>query len=168
MSSTAPSAEALQRLFLAPGAPLGQEWLQTSKIPLSADSLHLLILASQAPPAAKARSVYGHGCTARQMHKVSGTYWSPGLELADHIKQVSKCLNPVLMLAPLARMDTLRCTLVDGIILVTQQFAKDGTLTPPYIMVVAAPAQATLGSVSAMDPPGFAYSDFWDESVLSP
>jgi hypothetical protein len=52
--------------------------------------------------------------------------------------------------------------------LVTQQFAKDGTFTPPpYITVVAAPALATLGSVLATDPLGFGYSDFWDKSVLS-
>jgi hypothetical protein len=102
MTSTEPSAKALQRLFLAPGAPLGQAWLETSKIPLSADSLHLLTLASQVPPATKARSVYGHGRTARQMHKVSGTYWSPGLELTDCIKQESKRLNPGPMLAPIA------------------------------------------------------------------
>jgi hypothetical protein len=131
MTSIEPSAEALKRLFLEPGAPLGQAWLQTSKIPLSADSLHLLTLASRVPPAAKARNVYGHGRTARQMHKVSGTYWSPGLELADRIKQESKRLNPIPMLAPLARMDMLRCDSVGGILLVTQQFAKDGTFTPP-------------------------------------
>jgi hypothetical protein len=72
------------------------------------------------------------------------------------------------MLAPLAWMDTLRCNSVGGIILVTQQFAKDGIFTPPPITVVAAAALATLGSLSATDPPGFAYSDFWDEYVLSP
>jgi hypothetical protein len=160
MSSIEPSAAALKRLFLDPGAPLGQAWLQMSKILLSTDSLHLLALASQVPPAAKARNVYGHGRTARQMHKVSGTYWSPGLELADHIKQESQRLNSIQMLVPLARMDTLRCDSVGGILLVTQQFAKDGTVTSPYITVVAAPALATLGSVSATD-------DFRDESVLS-
>jgi hypothetical protein len=120
MTSIEPSAEALQRLFLAPGAPLAQAWLQTSKIPLSADSSHLLTIALQVPPAAKARSVYGHGRTARQMHKVSGTYWSPGLELTDRTKQESKPLNHIPMLAPLARMDTLRCNSVGGILLVTQ------------------------------------------------
>jgi hypothetical protein len=72
------------------------------------------------------------------------------------------------MLLPLARMDMLRCDSVGGIILVTQQFAKDGTFTPPYIKVIAAPALATLGSVSVTDLPGFAYSDFWDKSILSP
>ena len=34
--------------------------------------------------------------------------------------------------------------------------------------MVAAPALATLGSVLTTDPSGFAYSDFWDKSVLSP
>jgi hypothetical protein len=72
------------------------------------------------------------------------------------------------MLAPLARMDMLRCDSVGGILLVTQQFAKDGSFTPHRdSTVVAAPALATLGSVSATDLPGCAYSDFWDESVLS-
>jgi hypothetical protein len=168
MTSTEPAAAALQRLYLAPGAPLGQAWLQTSKIPLSTDSLHLLAIASQVPPAAKARSVYGHGRTGRQMHKVSGMYWTPGQELVARIQQESKRLNPLLVLDPLARLEMLRRDSVGGILLVTQQFAKDGTSTPPYITVVAAPAVATLGAFSAEDPPGFAYSEFWDESVLSP
>jgi hypothetical protein len=58
-------------------------------------------------------------------------------------------------------MDKLRWDPVSGILLVTQQFAKDGTFTPPYITVVATTALATLGSVWAQDPLGFAYSDFW-------
>jgi hypothetical protein len=111
MTSIEPSAAALKGLFLDPGAPLSQAWLQTSKIWLLADSLHLLALALQIPPAAKARNVYGHGRTARQMHKVSSKYWSPGLELADPIKQESQHLNPVTMLAPLAPRDTLCCDL---------------------------------------------------------
>jgi hypothetical protein len=168
MTATETSAAALQRLFLDPGAPLGQAWLQMSQIPLSPDSLHLLTLASQVPPAAKARSVYGHGRTGRQMHKVSGTYWAPGLEMVARIKQESTRLNPTPELDPLARLEMLRCDSVGGILLVTQQFATDGTSTPPYITVVAAPALASLGSFSATDPPGFAYSEFWDESVLSP
>jgi hypothetical protein len=167
MVSIETSAEALQRLFLAPGAPLGQAWLQTSKIPLLVNSLHLLTLATQVAPAAKARSVYRHGRKARQMHKISGTHWSPGLELANCIKQESKRLNPIPMLAALAWMHTLRCNLAGGIILVIQQFAKDNTFTPLYITVVAVPTIATLGSVLAADPPGFACSDFWDKSVLS-
>jgi hypothetical protein len=168
MTSIEPSAAALKRLFLHPGAPLGQAWLQTSKISLPADSLHFLVLALQVPPAAKARNVYGHGRMARQMHKVSSKYWSPGLELAERIKQESQRLNHIPMLAGLAWMDKLCCNPAGGILLVTQQFAKDGTLTPPYITVIAAPALATLGYVVAMDPPGFVYSDFWDNSVLSP
>jgi hypothetical protein len=62
----------------------------------------------------------------------------------------------------------LRCDLVGGLLLVTQQFVADGTFTLPYITVVAAPALAFLGSFLATDPPGFAYSDFWDKSNLSP
>ena len=105
MTATEPSAAALQHLFLAPGPPLGQAWLQMSQIPLSADSLHLLTLASQVPPAAKARSVYGHSRMTRQMHKVSCTYWAPGLEMAARIKQESTRLNPTPALDLFARLD---------------------------------------------------------------
>ena len=94
------------------------------------------------------------------MHKVSGTYWAPGLEMVTCIKQESTHLNPIPELDPLAQLDMLHCDLVGGILLVTQHFAPDGTSTPPYITVAAAPALATLGSFLATDPPGFAYSKF--------
>jgi hypothetical protein len=93
----------------------------------------------------------------------------PGLELAAHIKQESKHLNLFPMLDPIAPLAMWHCDLVGGLLLVTQQFAKDSTFAPPYITVlVAALTLATLGSFLVMDPPSFAYSDFWDDSLLCP
>jgi hypothetical protein len=51
------------------------------------------------------------------------------------------------------------------LLLVTQQFAPDGTSLEPYIMVVAAPALATLGLVDATSPPRYSYLDFLDDMV---
>jgi hypothetical protein len=80
MMSIEPSAEASQHLFLTPGAPLGQAWLQTSQILFSNNSLPLSTLVLKAPPATKARSVYEHGHMARQIHMVSGMCWTPGVD----------------------------------------------------------------------------------------
>jgi hypothetical protein len=102
------------------------------------------------------------------MHKVSGTYWAPGPELVAQNKQDFSRLSPHPLPDPLVQVNMLCCDLAGGLPLVAQQFTKDSTFTPPYITVVAAPALATLGSFSATDPPGFAYSDFWDDSILSP
>jgi hypothetical protein len=57
---------------------------------------------------------------------------------------------------------------VGGLLIVTTQFTKEGTETAPYITVVAAPSQATLGTLDSTFPPGHTYSDFWDDDVLSP
>jgi hypothetical protein len=73
MSSNEIPAETLSRLFLVPEAPLGQTWLQSASSPVSAESLHGLILASNTPLVVKARLMYGHFHTASsQMHKVAG------------------------------------------------------------------------------------------------
>jgi hypothetical protein len=61
MSSVSPAHEVLKHLFLAEDALLGQTWFQTTCIPLSADSLHHLVLASKIPSVVKARDVYGLG-----------------------------------------------------------------------------------------------------------
>jgi hypothetical protein len=74
MSSNEPTAEVLERLFLAPDAPLGAAWLQSAIIPLSHGSLHHLVLTSNIPLIIQARSSHGHFCMAGQMHKVSGLH----------------------------------------------------------------------------------------------
>jgi hypothetical protein len=61
----------------------------------------------------------------------------------------------------MARLTSLRLEAVGGILLV-------GTLSDPYIVVVAAPALATLGLVDTTNPPGSSFLDFWDDTVLSP
>jgi hypothetical protein len=87
MSTNAPSAEALQHLFLAPEAPFGDVWLLSACIPFSDDSLQDLVLASKIPSIAKARSTYGHFRTASQMPKETGMYWKPDQELASYLQQ---------------------------------------------------------------------------------
>jgi hypothetical protein len=52
--------------------------------------------------------------------------------------------------------------------LVTQQSAPDGKKTEPYITVVAAPSLATLGMGDENPPLGLSFSDFWDDTVLTP
>jgi hypothetical protein len=59
MSSVSPAPEVLKRLFLAQDALLGQTWLQTTCIPLSADLLNHLVLASKIPLVVKARDTSG-------------------------------------------------------------------------------------------------------------
>jgi hypothetical protein len=71
MSYVSPAPEVLQHLFLAKDALLGQTWLRTTRILLSADILHHLVLTSKIPPVVKARDVYGHFCTACQSDEQS-------------------------------------------------------------------------------------------------
>jgi hypothetical protein len=51
---------------------------------------------------------------------------------------------------------------------VTKQFFIDGSSSPPYITIVAAPTLAPLGQFSTQNPLGFNIDDYWDESVLEP
>jgi hypothetical protein len=53
MSSVAPVPEVFQRLFLATGAPMGQTWLLSTRIPLTELALHRQALASKVPLVAK-------------------------------------------------------------------------------------------------------------------
>jgi hypothetical protein len=132
MSTNAPSAEALQRLFLDPDAPLGHAWLLSARIPFSDDSLQNLVLASKIPSLAKARTTYGHFRTASQMHKETGTYWKPDPELASHLQQEPRRLNPLVKQDIIARLASLRKEAIGGVLLVTQHYAKDGTTSAPY------------------------------------
>jgi hypothetical protein len=167
MSSTAPAPEVFNRLFLAADAPMGQTWLLSTRIPLSDEALHYRALASKVPSVAKARDAYGHFRTANQMNKVPGRYWQPNPDLTNLLEQTSKLLNPHSMPTTMGRLSSLRSDAIGGILLVTQQYAPDGTTSEPYITVVAAPAMATLGSLDDSNPPGYSFSDFWDDAVLS-
>jgi hypothetical protein len=68
----------------------------------------------------------------------------------------------------MARLITLPSEAVCGILLVTQQFVPDGISSEAYITVVTSSALATLGLVNVTNPPGYSYSDFWDNTVLQP
>ncbi len=94
MSSVAPVPEVFQRLFLATHALMGQTWLLSTSLMLTELALHREALALKAPLDAKVRDVYGHFCTASQMNKVPGRYWSPAPDLSTSIQQHSKLLNP--------------------------------------------------------------------------
>jgi hypothetical protein len=147
MSSVAPVPEVFQRLFLATDAPMGKTWLLSTRIQLMELALHRQALASKVPLVAKARDAYGYFRTASQMNKVPGWYWKPEPDLSTSIQQHSKLLSPQPVPTFLACLIRLSSEAVDGILLVTQQFAPDGTKTERYyITVVAAPSLATSGT----------------------
>jgi hypothetical protein len=164
MSSVAPVPEVCQLLFLATDAPMGQTWLP--HILLTELALHRQALAPKAPSVAKARDAYGHFRTASQMNKVPRRYWKPGPDLSSSIQQHYKLLNPQPVPTPVACLISWSSEAVGGILLVTQQFAPDGTKTEPYITVIAAPSLATLGTGDKNYPSG-SLSDFWDDAVLT-
>lgn len=168
MSSTEPPAEALERLFLAPDAPLGATWLQNASIPLSDDALHHLVLKSKIPSLIQARSSYGHFRTASQMHKVPGSYWPSAPDLSAALEQAPLRLNPTPAAPLLTRLHSLYSDPIGGVLLVTMRHHEDGPISEPYITIVAAPSLMTLGHFSAADPPGIDYDDFWDDSVFKP
>jgi hypothetical protein len=168
MSSVPSAPEVLKSLLLAKDALLGQTWLQTTCIPLSADSLHHLVLASKIPLVVKARDAYGHSRTASQMNKVPSKYWQPEPALSTLIQQESLGLNPKLASNPLVPLNSLHLHDIGRLLVVTQQFAADGISMAPYITVVVAPSMATLGTFEVTHPTSLAYSDFWDEEVLTP
>jgi hypothetical protein len=88
--------------------------------------------------------------------------------LSNSIQQHSKLLNPQPVPTTMALSISLSLEAVAGTLLVTQQFAPGGkTTTEPYIVVVAAPALATLGKVDATHPPSISLSDFWNNTVLA-
>jgi hypothetical protein len=158
-----------QQLFLAKDAPVGKTWLRSTRILLLAVALHHLALESELPLVSKARDAYGHFCTSSQMNKVPGRYWLPEPDLSASIQQAySQLLNPQPATTPMARLNSLRSEAVGGILLVTQQFAADGTASSSYLTIVAAPALATLGPLDDANPPGYSLSDFWDNTVLQP
>jgi hypothetical protein len=167
MFSTAPAPEVFSRLFLANNAPMGQTWLLSTHILLLEAALHHLALTSKVPLIAKARDAYGHFCIASQMNKVPGQYWQPEPDLMIFLEQTSQLLNPQSMPTPMVRLSSLRSEAIGRILLVTQQYALDGTTLEPYIIVVAAPAMATLGLLDDTNPPGYSFSDFWDDVVLT-
>jgi hypothetical protein len=95
---------------------------------LSEVALHNLALDSKVPSISKARDAYGHFCMASsQMDKVPGQYWKPRPDLITSLQQDSQLLNPKPRPDPMARLISLCLEAVGGILLVTQQFALDGT-----------------------------------------
>jgi hypothetical protein len=140
---------------------MGQTRLLSTRIPLLDAALHHLALASKVPLITKARDAYGHFCTARQMNKVSGRYWQPDPDVMNLLKQTYQLLNPQSAPTPMVRLSSLRSDAIGGILLVTQQYAPDGTTSQPYITTVgAAPAMATLGLLDENTPPGYSFLDF--------
>jgi hypothetical protein len=154
-------------MFLDSEAPLGQTW-QQSACPVSAESLHGLVLDSTIPSIVKAQSTHGHFCTANQMNKVARRYWKPELELLVYLQQEPLRLNPLQPQPLLERLCTLHTDTAGGIILVTKQFSNDGSALDHIITIIAAPLLALLGTFLKADPPGMAIADYWDPAVLAP
>jgi hypothetical protein len=123
----------------------GLAWLLSTHIPLMELALHHQALALKVHLVAKARDAYGYFCKASQMNKVPGRYWKPEPDLSTSIQQHSKLLNPQPVPTPVAHLILLSSEAAGGILLVTQQFAPDGTKTEPYITGVAVPSFFLLG-----------------------
>ena len=154
MSSIEPTTEVLERLFLATDAPLGEAWLLSASIPLSSDSLHHLVLTSKIPSIIQARNSYGHFRTASQMHKASGLHWPSAAGLIAALQHEPLRLNPQPVSPALARLKMLHSDTIGGVLLVTTHYFSYGSISDPYITIIAAPACSTLGPFSADDPPG--------------
>jgi hypothetical protein len=152
MSSTKPTNHVLEHLFLAPYAPLGEAWLQAASIQLSYDSMHCLVLTSKILSIIKARSSYGHFCTASKMQKVLGIQWPSESGLAASLQQEPLHLNPQQVSPLFACLKSLHSDTIGGIILVTVHYYSDGRVSKPYLTIVAAPLLMPIGQFLATDP----------------
>jgi hypothetical protein len=60
------------------------------------------------------------------------------------------------------RLTQLRTDWVGGLLLVTMVVNEDGTKSPPFVLIVAAPSAATLIFTKSMYENGVFYEDVWD------
>jgi hypothetical protein len=100
------------------------------------------------------------------MHKVSGIHWPSESGLNAALQQEPLRLNPQPVSPDLTRLKMLHSDTIGGVLLLTTHYSADGTVSDPYITIIAAPSCITLGHFSAADPPGIEYADFWDDSIL--
>ena len=156
------TAAILTRLFKAPDALMGQDWLDSVASGWTPASLQSLVVTTGTLSASKTKELYGHYRTKTQMRGISGPYWHK--EQGDKVKKELARLN-VDVLGRDERLKLLRTDAVGGVLVVTTVIEPDGTTSPPFITILAAPSVATF--VPPVSENGVLYNDVWDTMVLA-
>ena len=150
------------RLFRGPDASLGSDWVDLVQVGLSDTCLHHLVVSNGTPSAARTRDMYGHFRTKTQMKHTPGRYWKE--TPVPVLTKDAMDLND-LTLDPASRLHLLRTGCVGGFLVVTQLYDADGTVTEPFITILAAPSIATYRQ--ELTDQGLILDDVWDKSALA-
>jgi hypothetical protein len=76
-NSTESTIAILNRLFQAPEAKLGKDWLDSVVSGWTDTSLHSLVVTNSTLSAAKTREIQGYYCTKTQIKPGLEPYWKP-------------------------------------------------------------------------------------------
>ena len=162
MTETSETSSAIvARLFRAPDALLGSEWLDSVASGWTDTSLHRNVIESGTLSATKTKELYGHFITKTAMKGTTGTYWLQKPQ--DTVREEAKRLN-VPVVDTQKRLQQLRTDKIGGILLVTQIMTSDG-MGIPFITVLAAPSLATVNLQTG--DAGVLLEDIWDDTILS-
>jgi hypothetical protein len=162
MTETSETSSAIvARLFRAPDALLGSEWLDSVASGWTDTSLHRHVIESGTLSATKTKELYGHFITKTAMKGTTGTYWLQKPQ--DTVREEAKRLN-VPVVDTQKRLQQLRTDKIGGILLVTQIMTSDG-MGIPFITVLAAPSLATVNLQTG--DAGVLLEDIWDDTILS-
>jgi hypothetical protein len=164
-SSDETNAAIIARLFRAPGAPMGSEWLEKVPMGLTDASMHRIVLTSGTLSAPKSKDMYGSIRSKTQMKGVVGTpYWHPAkADTLALVQQEIKRLNPPVTDTQ-KRLEQLRTDKIGGLLLVTTMVGPTGP-GKPFLTLLAAPSVATFNETTG--DVGVTLTDIWDESVLA-
>ena len=155
------TAAILTRLFKAPNALLGQEWLDSVASGWTPASLQSLVVSTGTLSASKTKELYGHYRTKTQMRGISGPYWHK--DQGDKVKKELVRLN-VDVLGRDERLKLLRTDAVGGVLLVTTVIDPDGATSRPFITILAALSVAIF--IPPVSDNGVLYNDIWDTMVM--
>ncbi len=154
-------AAIVARLFRGPNASLGTDWVDSVQVGLSDTSLHRLVVSNGTPTAARTRDMYGHFRTKMQMRHTPGRYWKEAP--VPFLSSEAINLNDT-SIDPHSRLHLLRTGSVGGILLVTQLFDTNGSVTREFITILAAPSVVTYRPETTDH--GIILDDRWDDSAL--
>ena len=154
-------AAIVARLFRGPNASLGTDWVDSVQVGLSDTSLHRLVISNGTPTAARTRDMYGHFRTKTQMKHTPGRYWKEAP--VPLLSSEAIDLNDT-SIDPHSRLHLLRTGSVGGILLVTQLFDTNGSVTREFITILAAPSVVTYRPETTDH--GIILDDLWDDSAL--
>jgi hypothetical protein len=105
--------------------------------------------------------MYGHFRTKTQMKNTPGRYWKEAP--VPFLTQEAIDLNDTSIDSP-SRLHLLRTGSVGGILLVTQLFDTNGSVTRAFITILAAPSVVTYRQETTDQ--GIILDDLWDDSAL--